>query len=192
MEIGSASARPQVHADGELTLSASVVTIGAFDGVHRGHQALIRQAVAAARASGTPSVVWTFDPPPKAFFGRAEQLTTLAEKLDRIAFWQPDHIVVTTFDETYRKRSAGAFLNDVARLNPSSVWVGGDFRFGAGQAGDVALLARTFDTRLHAPVLCDEGEIVSSSRIRQLRARGMVDAAETLLGWFGPCTAQRQ
>lgn len=75
----------QVLADHQIALPACVATIGAFDGVHRGHQALIGAAVAEARAEGLPAVVWTFDPPPKVLFGRARQLCSLTEKL----LWLP-------------------------------------------------------------------------------------------------------
>ena len=177
--------RTRIHSEGALSLEAGVLTIGAFDGVHCGHQVLIGHAVAAARAEGVPSVVWTFDPPPKVFFGRAEQLSPLAEKLERIACLGADHIVVSRFDEVYCSRSAEAFLDDLARVNPLGVWVGGDFRFGKGQAGDFTMLARAFPTHVLPPVRCPAGEVVSSTRIRALRREGMTEAAGALLGWLG-------
>ena len=64
----------RILSDRQAHLPASVMAIGAFDGVHRGHQQLIRSAVAEARAVRVPSVVWTFDPPPKVVFGRAKPL----------------------------------------------------------------------------------------------------------------------
>ena len=73
----------RVVTDRQIALPASVAAIGAFDGVHRGHQHLIRAAIRDARARGVPSVVWTFDPPPKVFFGRARQLVALDQKLAR-------------------------------------------------------------------------------------------------------------
>lgn len=176
--------RIRLHRDRGPRLQGCVLALGAFDGVHQGHQALIRKAVAEARAARLPAVVWTFDPPPKVFFGRAELLTPLAEKLRRLACLEPDHIVVAAFDEAYRLRSAEAFLEDLERIRPRKIWTGEDFRFGAGQAGDVALLGRRFALGLHAPVRCAGGEIVSSSRIRALRAQGLVEAAEALLGWL--------
>lgn len=166
----------------QLSLQGSVVTIGAFDGVHLGHQALIRAAVTEGWRRGLPSVVWTFDPPPKVAFGRAGQLCPLAEKLKRIASLGPDWIVVVRFIRTYAERSAADFLADLAQLSPRTVHVGADFRFGARQAGDVALLASRFNVSLARPVLCAGGEVISSSRIRSLEGGGNRLAAQLLLG----------
>jgi riboflavin kinase / FMN adenylyltransferase len=138
-----------------------------------------------ARAADVAAVAWTFDPPPKVFFGRAEQLTTLDQKVERIAFLGVDHIVVSRFDEDCRSQSAEAFLGELARLGPLAVWVGGDFRFGSGQKGDVAMLSRRFVTYVAPPVRCPAGEVVSSTRIRALRRDGITEVAEALLGWFG-------
>ncbi len=141
MESRPGEAMGHVHAAGELRLTASVVTVGAFDGVHRGHQALIGRTICSARARGLPAVVWTFDPPPKVFFGRAESLITLNDRIDRLRFLGPDHIVVAKFDDAFRQRAAEVFLAELAQLNPALVWVGTDFRFGVGKAGAVPLLA---------------------------------------------------
>lgn len=174
----------RILSDRQATLPASVMAIGAFDGVHRGHQHLIRSAVAEARARSLPAVVWTFDPPPKVVFGRAEQLCSLDEKLARIAQLGPDVIVVARFDRLYAGRSAQAFLNDLARVGPRRIHVGADFRFGHKQCGDTTLLATRFDVTLAKPVACDAGETVSSTRIRALRAAGRLAEAEALQGPF--------
>ena len=171
----------QVVTDRQVMLPASVAALGAFDGVHRGHQALIRAAVDSAREQGRPAVVWTFDPPPKVHFGRAAQLLPLAEKLARIAALGPDFIVVAQFNDCYARRSADDFLADLGRIGPVQIHVGADFRFGARQAGDVALLARHFSV-VEAPVTCcTAGETISSSRIRGLQASGRAAEAVPLL-----------
>lgn len=171
------------------SLGASVVTLGAFDGVHSGHQALINGAVKSARALGLPSVVCTFDPPPKVFFGRAAQLCPLSVKLARISALGPDHVVVLSFDEALRGLSPEAFMARLTRLQPQEIRVGGDFRFGAKQAGDVSLLARRFNVHVQSPVRCAEGEVISSTRIRGLLEQGLTAAAATLLRpGFGPET----
>lgn len=179
----------QVVTDRQIALPGSVVAIGAFDEVHRGHQALIRAAVAEACACRVPAVVWTFDPPPKVFFGRAALLSPLNEKLARIAALGPDHIVVASFTALYASRSAGDFIADLARIAPLCIHVGADFRFGARQSGDVALLARHYRLALAAPVCCLEGQTISSSRIRHLRAAGRGTEAETLLAAPPPLVA---
>ena len=183
MAKGFDSAAVAFHRDGELALTASVVTIGAFDGVHRGHQELLRQTIAAAQRSGVPAVVYTFDPPPKVYFGQAEALISLREKLERIATFAPDHIVVADFNEIYVRRSAADFLTELQRLQPREVIVGEDFRFGSCKGGTAQLLRQHFDTRILPPVRCGNGEIVSSSRIRTLRRSGLAAAAAALENW---------
>jgi riboflavin kinase/FMN adenylyltransferase len=173
----------RVHAAEVLTLAGCVVAIGAFDGVHRGHQQLIRAMIASARGRGVPSVVYTFDPPPKAYFGRARSLISLEEKIGRLSALEVDHIVIAAFDETYRQRTPLRFVAELATMNPRAIWVGKDFRFGLGQVGDVGLLERFFHVGILDPVRCEGGQIISSSRIRALRDMGDVLSAETLQGW---------
>ena len=161
-------ARLPVFPPRQLSLDASVVAIGAFDGVHRGHQKVIGSAVASARQRGCPSLVYTFDVPPKAFFAGARVITPVAEKMRKIAGLGVSCAVVASFDRAYAARTAEDFMAELALLNPLEIWVGADFRFGAKSAGDVALLASAFTVRVVDAVRCDRGEVISSSRIRQL------------------------
>lgn len=151
-----------------LELPACVVAIGAFDGVHRGHQKVIGSAVDAARRLGCPSVVYTFDTPPKAYFAGAQVLTTIEEKLRKCRALGASCAVVARFDRAYAARSAEDFMDELARLNPLEIRVGADFRFGAGSAGDVALLSTRFNVKVEGEVRCEKGEVISSTRIRQL------------------------
>lgn len=118
-----------------LKLPASVVTIGAFDGVHRGHQALIRRAKDRAVLLGVPAVVYTFDPPPRAFFQAALILMPPAEKLRRLEGLGVNHVVLASFDTEYATRGPQAFLDELEALSPREVWVGCDFRFGGRREG---------------------------------------------------------
>ncbi|PAY06848.1 FAD synthetase [Bradyrhizobium sp. UFLA03-84] len=172
-----------------MALTASVVTIGAFDGVHRGHQELLRQTIAAAQRRGIPAVVYTFDPPPKVYFGQAEALISLDEKLERIATFAPDHVIIADFNQIYVSRTAADFLAELQVLHPREVIVGEDFRFGSCKGGTAKLLRRHFETRILPPVRCGNGEIVSSSRIRSLRRSGLAAAASALENWRDVLTA---
>ncbi|NEU95300.1 FAD synthetase [Bradyrhizobium sp. UFLA 03-164] len=172
-----------------MALDACVVTIGAFDGVHRGHQELLRQTIAAAQRRGVPAVVYTFDPPPKVYFGQAEALIPLREKLERIATFAPNHVVVADFNQIYLRRTAADFLAELQRLHPREVIVGEDFRFGSCKGGTALLLRQHFNTRILPPVRCGNGEIVSSSRIRALRRSGLAAAASALENWRDIVTA---
>lgn len=182
MSLDFAGCPTRIMRDDQLELSSSIVTIGAFDGVHRGHQALISRAVTEARERNLPSVVWTFDPPPKVFFGRAQRLTPLSEKLARIARLGPDFIVLSSFCRTYAARSAEAFLANLSWIGPKRIHVGADFRFGTKQSGDTALLASHFDVALAPAVLCEQGVTISSSRMRDLREKGHLNEAVSLQG----------
>lgn len=174
---------PSCHGDRELALTGSVVTVGAFDGVHRGHQALIGQTVRAASERRLPSVVYTFDTPPKVYFGGADALIPLCGKLRRIAAFRPDHIIVARFDEAYARRTAADFIDEIRAINPILILVGDDFRFGSCKSGSIALLREHFDIRTLPPVRCDAGEVISSSRIRDLRRCGRGAVAAALEGW---------
>jgi FAD synthase len=141
--------------------------------------------VASARRRGLPAVIYTFDPPPKVFFGCARALISLEEKLGRLGALEPDYIVVAAFNDACRRRTAMEFIADLGMLNPHLIWVGDDFRFGAGQVGDIGLLTRYFAVRTLGPVQCKGGQAISSSRIRRLLDGGELSAAEALLGWQG-------
>lgn len=172
-----------VHPAGTLKLPASVVTIGAFDGVHRGHQALIRRAKDRAARLSVPAVVYTFDPPPRAYFRDTLILTPLAEKLRRLEELGVDHAVVASFDAEYAARGAQAFLDELEGLSPREVWVGRNFRFGGDREGGLEDLEARFSTRVLEPVRSGSGEVISSSQVRALITQGAMVEARALLGW---------
>lgn len=173
----------KTHIYSSLELPQSIVAIGAFDGVHRGHQTVIRQAVQRGRKLKVPSVVFTFDPPPRVFFQGARMLTTVDEKLAKIEKLGAKHAVVARFDEVYAGRSAYEFIDCLAKLNPVEIMVGGDFRFGRDRLGDIELLEKYFKVRVTKPVCCADGSVISSSRIRKLLSEGEIHLSHSLLGW---------
>lgn len=173
----------QVHAHDQLNLSGSVVSIGSFDGVHKGHQGLLRELSRAAARRGLSSVVYTFDPPPKVVFGGAMQLIDAQEKIRRISHFGIDHIVMARFDKDYAARPPEDFLRELARLSPREIWVGEDFRFGARRAGDVAMLQAAFAVNVMSEFACAGGARISSSRLRSCFRAGRLDEARALHGW---------
>lgn len=175
---------------------ACALTIGNFDGVHRGHQAMLALLRSEARHRGLPACVMTFEPHPRDYFaalaGKPElapaRIATLRDKLGELERCGIDQAVVLRFDRAFAAQSPQAFIDDVLvrGLGAKYVLVGDDFRFGAKRAGDYAMLdaagpgagfdvARMLSYEVH-------GLRVSSSAVREALARGDMAAAATLLG----------
>jgi riboflavin kinase / FMN adenylyltransferase len=167
------------------------VTVGNFDGVHRGHQALVSAAVARARVTGGPSVALTFDPHPARLLqpDRAPAaLNTLAQKEELLAGLGIDRLAVLPFDTSVAGLSPEGFARRVLReaLGARDVFVGESFRFGHRREGDargLAALGGRLGFSVHAlPVVLEQGSPVSSSRVRDELGRGDVSGARALLG----------
>lgn len=169
----------------------SVVTIGVFDGVHRGHQVIIDAAVREARSDGLPSVALTFEPHPTEVLRPGTHpavLTGVAHKADLVAARGIDVLCLLPFTIEFSRLSPEEFAGHVLaeQLAARHVVVGANFRFGAKAAGDVETLARFgaamgFET--HAvPLATNHGSRYSSTAIRQLVAAGDVEAAAAALG----------
>lgn len=172
----------RVFQNNQLDLDRSVVTIGAFDGIHRGHQALIQKAKSRADEYGVPLVVYTFDPPPRAFFQNQLVLTQLPEKKRYLEELGVSYAIFASFDRDYAARTVDEYIDELKRLNPREIWVGPDFQFGKGKSGSILDLQDHFQTFQHPIVTCPEGEIISSSRIRHLLLHKEVEKAHFLLG----------
>ena len=167
------------------------VTVGNFDGVHRGHQAMLARVVAKARLLGVPVCVLTFEPHPREFFSPASaptRLTRLRDKLELFAEAGIDRTHVARFDAKLARLSAERFIEAVLVRGLETAWllVGRDFRFGAKRAGDFALLekaARRHGFELETmPDVTHEGERVSSSAVRAALEAGDLRRAEVFLG----------
>jgi riboflavin kinase / FMN adenylyltransferase len=174
-------------------LRGGVVAIGNFDGVHRGHQAVLSQALAIAGRHGTRLHVLTFEPHPRTVFKPDEpvyRLTPASLKARLLGMSGVTAVFEQQFSRTYSAIAAEDFIRDVLvrQLGAAHVVTGGNFRFGQGRAGDAAML-REFGERLGfgltiAADFEDEGgEVVSSSRIRKLLSEGDVSQAAGLLGY---------
>ncbi len=170
-----------------------VAALGTFDGVHRGHQALIGTAMRRARERDGRCAVFTFDPHPRTFLtpeSGAVLLTTLDERLELLAGLGVDLAVVVRFDEAFRRMPAGEW---VAALVTSTGLVeavcGPNYTFGRDRTGDARVLAHLarqfgFHVLVNGPVEVDGGP-VSSTRVRSLLQQGRVDDAGRLLGrWY--------
>ena len=165
------------------------LTIGNFDGVHRGHQAMLSRLVEAAEDLALPSAVLTFDPPPREFFAEASappRLSSVRDKIERFAAHGVARTYVARFDGRLASLDPEAFIDSVLirRLGVRWVLVGEDFRFGKGRAGDLARLraaARTFSVEAMRTVTIDQ-ERASSTAVREALARGDLDRAAALLG----------
>lgn len=110
-------------------------------------------------------------------------MTTVQEKVERIARLGIDHVVIAHFDEAYTRRTAASFIEELEKLGPLGVFVGNDFQFGSKRAGDTGLLARHFPVHIPEPVHCSDGQTISSSIIRLLISAGETQKSVSLLGW---------
>jgi riboflavin kinase/FMN adenylyltransferase len=167
------------------------LTIGNFDGVHRGHRALIDRVVAKAREAQLGACILTFEPHPREFFaGEAApaRLTRLRDKLELLAQAGVEHVHVARFDARFAALPAESFVADTLVRGLGMRWllVGRDFRFGARRAGDFATLqaaAARHGFALEAmPDVEFQGKRVSSSAVRAALKAGDLREAERLLG----------
>jgi riboflavin kinase/FMN adenylyltransferase len=168
-----------------------IVTIGNFDGVHLGHQAIFRTLIERARTVGGTAVVLTFDPHPLKVLApeRCPPLLTPTEKkLSLIRASRIDVVVCLPFTPALANLTPVAFVEDVliGMLGMCEIYVGYDFAFGRGRQGTIALLhelgaRHDFRVQMIEPVTVN-GSVVSSSMIRQWLQQGRVDAAAPLLG----------
>ena len=172
------------------------LTIGNFDGVHRGHQALLAEVREAAARLGTESAVMTFEPHPREFFAQANgrpetapaRIANLRDKLQSLSDAGIDRVVVEHFNARFAALSPHEFVDDVlvGGLHVKWLMVGEDFRFGAKRAGDIDMLVdagkRHGFTVRTLPTIAENGLRISSSAIRAALAAGDLLHAKQLLG----------
>ena len=176
---------------GALFPHGSVVCIGAFDGLHLGHRALVRHAVARARDLSLPAVALSFEPLPREFFSSdlpPPRLTLARGKYQGLRDLGADSVGLLRFDARLSAMRAEEFVRKllIGRLGAREVWIGPDFRFGHRRGGDLPLLQSMgrelgFSADEIEPVLL-QGERVSSTRIREALRSGDFTDASRLLG----------
>jgi riboflavin kinase / FMN adenylyltransferase len=169
------------------------VVLGNFDGVHRGHQAVIGAAAEDAVRLKAPLVVVTFEPHPRRFFRPDDppfRLTPFRSKVIQLAALGVDVLLVLTFDRAMSQMPAEDFVNDVllGSLAPRQITIGYDFHFGHNRGGNPALLQRMLPAgsgcavKVVQPVGSADGEVYSSTRIREYLVGGQPGHAAALLG----------
>jgi len=182
-----------------VELASCVLTIGNFDGVHLGHQAMLAQVREIAHTKNLGAAVMIFEPQPREFFAPAKapaRLTNLAEKQALLAEYGVETLIVAGFDTEFRSLSAQAFADILAkRLNVKALVLGDDFRFGHDRTGDSQFL-RSYGldvTNLHTvtdnsndsdsvDTIDNDAARISSTRVRDLLLAGDLQAANRLLG----------
>lgn len=170
------------------SVQPTFITIGTFDGVHKGHQQLITKVVKEAKKNQGFSIAITFDPLPKMFFSNKPiRLTSPQMRAERISSLGIDILIEYTFDEYFSKRSASDFMEKILLgCNPRKIWIGKDFRFGYKGTGDASLLKQAglqngFETEVVNFVHL-KGERISSTRVRRAIACGDMGLAAELMG----------
>jgi riboflavin kinase/FMN adenylyltransferase len=167
-----------------------VLSIGNFDGVHLGHQAILSYVAERARTIGVPGMAMTFDPHPIKLLRPADAprlLTTLEQRLALIARTGIETCLLLPFTHRIARMTAESFVRDVLveRLAVQEVYIGKNFRFGADRGGDVELLTRMGSElgfqAASSPIVEHGGGVVSSSRVRQVVSEGKVEEAAGLL-----------
>lgn len=173
-----------------LANRATVLTIGRFDGVHLGHQQLIRTTVERARALDMVSAVLTWEPHPRAVLQPGQPLQLLSdldEKIEQIRRLEPDLLVIAPFTPAIRNLTAAEYMARIVAVMPvREIWVGEDFAMGRGREGDIPRLMEIGRELGFAVGALSKytvaGIPVSSSRIRELVLAGNVAGAGALLG----------
>jgi riboflavin kinase / FMN adenylyltransferase len=170
----------------------AVVTIGTFDGVHLGHQQIIRQLCAEAKAKGGESVLISFYPHPRKIVQPDKyipELTTLEERIELLKHQGLDNLVVVPFNKEFSEQTAQQYIKNflVDRFHPSLIIIGYDHKFGNNREGDYRLLEKmgeeyNYGVKEIPQQLLNEA-IVSSTKIREAIAIGDVEKANQLLGY---------
>ncbi len=176
----------------EVRLEGAWLTIGSFDGVHLGHQSVVRQLVEQAHLHASPAVVITFHPHPALVLGKRLGPYYLTEVEERVALLEElgvDVVITVPFDRQVARLSAEDFMQRLKdTLGVKQLWVGRDFALGHNREGDVRRLGEIgvrlgYQVKLVEPFVMD-GAVVSSSRIRGALSEGDVGTARRLLGRF--------
>lgn len=170
----------------------TALTVGNYDGVHLGHQTVLKKLVDTAKQRNLASVLVVFEPMPSELFGGVNtpaRITSLREKLLALKELNLDYIVVQRFTKQFAATLATDVIKKhwIKRLHAKHILIGDDFRFGKDRAGDFAMLnqhaAELGYTVENTASICQQGQRISSTEIRRHLENGNLSAVESLLGW---------
>lgn len=173
--------------------AATILTIGSYDGIHRGHKRIIAEVKRTAAENNVRTVMVTFFPRPKVVLGRVpdghDYLTTVSEKIWLLEKLGLDIVVLLPFTLEFAKTPAETFIRQlVDNFHPLALWVGPDFKLGKGRAGDIPSLRELGKTLNYTVNVINEqiadNQIISSTRIREAVERGNVRDVAHLLGAY--------
>lgn len=180
------------HLENFPSKKGSIVTIGTYDGVHLGHQKIIKNIVDQAKSSDLDSVVFTFDPHPRVVLSKSNDLKliqTIAERSDRLEKTGLDYLIIHPFDKAFSRMSAFEFVRDVLvnQLHVQKLIIGYDHHFGKNREGNIDQLreyAHMFEFEVEEIPALDIDEVsVSSTKIRQALSEGKIEKANSYLGY---------
>lgn len=177
--------------DNAKILRPTVLTLGVFDGLHLGHQAIMQTVVSRALAVNAVPTAITFDPHPRSVINPENApplLQTLDQRLNALEFFGIEQTVIVRFDQDFAAQDAELFLREIIyeRLQAREVYLGKGFAFGKNRGGNIELLRRMSEElgffADEVPEVCLRGARISSSKIRELLALGKVNLARRMLG----------
>ena len=180
------------HSENFPSKKGSIVTIGTYDGVHLGHQKIIKNIVDQAKNSNMDSVVFTFDPHPRVVLSKSNDLKliqTIAERSDRLEKTGLDYLIIHPFNKEFSRMSAFEFVRDVLvnQLHVQKLIIGYDHHFGKNREGNIDQLreyAHMFEFEVEEIPALDIDEVsVSSTKIRQALSEGKIEKANSYLGY---------
>ena len=172
-------------------IKSAIITIGNFDGVHTGHQQILKVVNERAAKYGLPSIVYTFEPHPLKILAPHKSpplLTTLKEKIALIKKYGIDYLILAQFTKEFASQHPKKFVMDVlvGKLKASEIWIGHDYAFGRGKEGTALYLkelGKELDFKVHIiPAYKKKGVIVSSSKIREFIQNGKLKEAANFMG----------
>ena len=165
----------------------SILVIGNFDGLHKGHISILNEAIRLAKKNKRKIGLLTFDPNPKEFFSKVKnfKIISLREKQKILSQMKLDYLIILKFNKSLRNMIAENFIDKILKkkISPSKIFVGKEFKFGKNRAGDLNILKKNFSIKIAKQKTISDKKI-SSSDIRKLISSGKVFQVKTLLGRY--------